>query len=177
MTGAWVALSLAVLLLPWPPSTPATRDRAGTGGASVPLVLDLCAAGLRAGRPPGDAVQAAASAATGAVGGTLERVAGLLRLGATAEQAWGVIPAASPLAPVVPVAVRSAASGLRLASAFEALAGELREAAAAAAAARAHRAGVWAMAPLGVCFLPSFVCLGIVPVIVGIARGVGDAVP
>ena len=35
-----------------------------------------------------------------------------------------------------------------------------------------ERAGVLAAAPLGLCFLPSFVCLGIVPIVVGIARGV-----
>jgi hypothetical protein len=26
------------------------------------------------------------------------------------------------------------------------------------------------MAPLGLCFLPAFVCLGVVPVVLGIAR-------
>jgi hypothetical protein len=33
------------------------------------------------------------------------------------------------------------------------------------------------MAPLGLCFLPAFVCIGIVPTVVGIASGVLDAVP
>jgi pilus assembly protein TadC len=34
---------------------------------------------------------------------------------------------------------------------------------------RAHRAGVQVLGPLGACFLPAFLCLGIVPAVVGIA--------
>jgi hypothetical protein len=33
------------------------------------------------------------------------------------------------------------------------------------------------MAPLGLCFLPAFACLGVLPVIVGIARGVLNGTP
>jgi pilus assembly protein TadC len=36
--------------------------------------------------------------------------------------------------------------------------------------ARARSAGVKAVVPLGLCFLPAFVLLGIVPAIVGIAK-------
>jgi pilus assembly protein TadC len=82
------------------------------------------------------------------------------------------------LAPVTSTARRSAESGVRLARGFELLADELRADARAAAVARAQRAGVWAVAPLGLCFLPAFACLGIVPVIVGIAHGVlNEAMP
>jgi hypothetical protein len=35
---------------------------------------------------------------------------------------------------------------------------------------------VWVMAPLGLCFLPAFVCLGIVPIIVGVAHNVFEGV-
>jgi pilus assembly protein TadC len=34
----------------------------------------------------------------------------------------------------------------------------------------AQRAGVLITVPLGLCFLPAFVCLGIVPVIAGLAK-------
>jgi pilus assembly protein TadC len=84
----------------------------------------------------------------------------------------------SALAPVASPARRSAESGVRLARGFELLAVELRDDARAAAMARAQRAGVWAVAPLGLCFLPAFACLGIIPVIVGIAHGVlNQAIP
>jgi hypothetical protein len=31
---------------------------------------------------------------------------------------------------------------------------------------------VWVLAPLGLCFLPAFVCLGVVPLVLGIAGDV-----
>jgi pilus assembly protein TadC len=46
---------------------------------------------------------------------------------------------------------------------------ELREQAAAAAEALAHRAGVLVLLPLALCFLPAFVCLGVLPTVVGLA--------
>ena len=144
------------------------RSRAGAD-ASVPLLLDLTAAALRGGCPLGDALELAAPAASDETAEGVIRVARLLRFGADPAQAWQGIPADGPLAPVVPVAIRSATSGLKLAAAFERLAGEVRAEREAAAAARAYRAGVWAMAPLAACFLPSFVCLGVIPAVVGIA--------
>ena len=35
-----------------------------------------------------------------------------------------------------------------------------------------RRAGIWVLAPLGVCFLPAFLCLGVVPLVLGIAGDV-----
>jgi hypothetical protein len=35
-----------------------------------------------------------------------------------------------------------------------------------------RRAGVWVLAPLGLCFLPAFLCLGVVPLVLGIAADV-----
>ncbi|MCU1692975.1 MAG: hypothetical protein JWM64_2066, partial [Frankiales bacterium] len=49
------------------------------------------------------------------------------------------------------------------------LAAEARASATARAEQRARRAGVLAVAPLGLCFLPAFVLLGVVPVVVGLA--------
>lgn len=147
-----------------------SRTREPPAGPSLALVLDLVAAALRAGRPLADALTAAASAADPAVRRVLLRVAGLLRLGAEPAQAWSVVGPQAALRPLAAVAVRSASSGVRLAAAFERHAVEVRADAATAAIERAHRAGVVALAPLGLCFLPSFVCLGVLPVIVGIAR-------
>jgi Flp pilus assembly protein TadB len=142
-------------------------------GVATALALDLAAAALRSGRPVADALRRAAPAADPQVAALLERVAGLLRLGAEPAEAWSVLPSESALGPLAAAATRSAVSGLRLAGTFERTAGELRACAGAAASVRAHRAGVLAMAPLGLCFLPAFVCLGVVPVVVGIARTAG----
>lgn len=142
----------------------------------LPLVLDLLAAALRSGQPVATAVAAVAPVVGGGHGEQLRMVAGLLRLGAEPGVAWASL-SDSVLAPVATAAVRSAESGLRLARGFELLAAELRDEARSAAVARAHRAGVWAMAPLGLCFLPAFACLGVLPVIVGIAHGVLSGTP
>jgi Flp pilus assembly protein TadB len=144
------------------------RAQAEAPDESLPLALDLAASALRAGQTVADALALAAPAA-GTVATPLRRVAVLLRLGSDPADAWQVV-ADGALAPVARIAVRSANSGVRLAAAFEAHAADLRREVQAAMQQRAQRAGVAALAPLGLCFLPAFVCLGIVPVIVGIAR-------
>ena len=138
--------------------------------AALALALDLAAAALRAGRPLPEALSRAAPVASPGTADLLDRVAGLLRLGADPAAAWAAVPPDGPLSAVAAAATRSAASGVRVAIAFERAAAQLRADLAAAAAVRAQRAGVFAMAPLGLCFLPSFVCLGVVPVVVGVAE-------
>ncbi len=147
-----------------PARAPAARARA------LPLTLDLVAAALRAGRPFAEALALAAPAAGDPLAAELARVAGLLRLGADPNEAWAGLADDEVLAPVASTACRSAASGIRLATAFERAAAESRASRRAAALARAERAGVLAAAPLGLCFLPAFLCLGVVPVVVGIAH-------
>ena len=49
------------------------------------------------------------------------------------------------------------------------MADQCRHDAAHTAAAAAERAGVLIAGPLGLCFLPAFVCLGIAPVVAGLA--------
>ncbi|RTL01652.1 MAG: type II secretion system F family protein, partial [Lysobacterales bacterium] len=67
------------------------------------------------------------------------------------------------------MARRSASSGTALAQGVEDLAVQLRGEAVDAASARAERASVLMAAPLGVCYLPAFLCVGIVPVVAGLA--------
>jgi len=171
---AWVLVGAAVLLVPTGGGAvldrPAPRSDRGPDPA-LPLVLDLLAAALRAGRPVPDALDLAAAAGRDGTASALRRVGRLLRLGAEPATAWAVVAGDDTVRPLVPVAIRSAASGVRLAAAAERLAGEVRAERRAVAAARAQRAGVFAMGPLAACFLPSFVCLGIVPTVVGVAAG------
>ena len=70
------------------------------------------------------------------------------------------------------MARRSAASGVALALGIEDLAVQLRGEAANAATGKAERASVLIAGPLGLCYLPAFLCLGIVPVIAGLAGDV-----
>jgi pilus assembly protein TadC len=170
VTVTWVLLALAVLATPTRGAIRGRRAGQRHADRSAALVLDLTAAALRSGKPMAAALELAAPAGTASIAEPLRHVAQLLHLGADAAEAWSGMPRDGPLAEVRRVAVRSASSGLRLAAAFERLATELRTEAATAATARAHRAGVTALGPLAACFLPSFVCLGIVPVVVGVVR-------
>jgi pilus assembly protein TadC len=70
------------------------------------------------------------------------------------------------------LARRSASSGSALAQAITELAEQSRQDACHTAAAAAERAGVLIAGPLGLCFLPAFVCLGIVPVVAGLAGNI-----
>jgi pilus assembly protein TadC len=150
----------------------AERPARANPDASLALALDLAAVALRSGRTVASALVLAAPTLTGHVADEWRRVAGLLALGADPDQAWGSMADDRILSPVAVTARRSADSGARLARAFSQLAVETRASLRAAAVARANRAGVFAMAPLGLCFLPAFVCLGIVPTVAGIAGDV-----
>ena len=140
--------------------------------AEIPLVLDLLASVLDSGQPLEPALHAVAPVARARLASELGQVASLLRLGAAPSEAWSRLQADRELHSVAATAIRSAESGIRLSRGFRALAGELRADARSAATARAQRVGVWSMAPLGLCFLPAFVCVGIVPTVIGVARGV-----
>jgi Flp pilus assembly protein TadB len=140
--------------------------------AVLPMALDLLAVCLRAGGPLVVALEIVGEALPGPLGDDLVRVAGMQRLGASPGAAWSVHQADPVLAPVVRLVRRSSASGSALAAAFERLAADLRTAAVAAAQARAQRAAVYATAPLGLCFLPAFVLLTMVPLAASIAPAV-----
>jgi pilus assembly protein TadC len=178
VAGAEAGLALAVPLAAaawWITTLLMRRGARVEADEQLALALDLVGAALRSGRPVAEALELGAPAAP-RFGPALTRVAGLLRLGADPHEAWSAV-ANGPVAPVARVAIRSETSGIRLAAAVESLAAQLRAELHARGLARAHRAGVLALAPLGACFLPAFVCLGIVPVIVGIARSAGSAIP
>jgi pilus assembly protein TadC len=178
MTLAFVALAATVWL--WP-SRSADRTVGGphprtTPPAAelqwLPLLLDLIAAGLEAGLPLEVALTRAAPVRLPWLRERLRQVAGMLRLGAEPSQAWQALAAEPALKPLVATAIRSATSGIRMAANLSELANELRAEARAIRLARAQRAGVWVIVPLGLCFLPAFVCLGVVPIVIGIASTV-----
>lgn len=130
---------------------------------------ELLAVCLEAGLPVALAVTAAAEPLRGAVGARLRRTAGLLELGADAEAAWLAAERLPALATFARAAGRSASTGSALAQVARAEAERIRAGLLDTAQAKAQRAGVLITAPLGVCFLPAFLVLGIAPVVVGLA--------
>ncbi|MET8776168.1 type II secretion system F family protein [Nocardia sp. NPDC004654] len=167
------------------PVAGATNTKPEKPSAGDPLdiasVFDLLAACLRAGLPMAGAARAVASGAPWSVGAALCTAADLLALGSEPSAAWERAareaagrPGSAEIDSLARMARRSARSGASLAVAVGELADQHRGAVEDVAAARAERAGVLIGGPLGLCFLPAFLCLGIVPVVIGLAGRVLD---
>lgn len=172
---AMLLLALAVLAcLPWARrplreaaaapvrmagAVPVRRKRAVQDHVDSAVVLDLVRAALRSGVDVVGAVEAVGAALPGDQGAPYLRAARALRLGAGWEVAWPVRPeTADALAPAwtdgvdpEPLLVHAATAIRRTRQA------KAREAAA--------RLGVRLVLPLGLCLLPAFVLLGLVPVL------------
>ncbi|MER6944098.1 type II secretion system F family protein [Nonomuraea sp. NPDC000554] len=145
-----------------------SRDREQIA-ADLPFAADLMAACLIAGRPVSSATDIAATAIGGPLGERLSWVSAQLRLGADPEPTWAFLarnPATGQLSRAMS---RAAQTGAPVADILSRLADDARESARAASIASARSVGVKAVAPLGLCFLPAFVLLGIVPVVAGLA--------
>ncbi|MGX7825744.1 type II secretion system F family protein [Actinokineospora sp. 24-640] len=146
------------------------RERAPTGGGLATAAgFDLLAACLAAGMPVPTAVRAAADHFPPHITTALRDTADLLALGADAGAAWAPALACADTAALARGARRSARSGTALAELSRGLAVRVRDQAVDAAEARAQRAAVLITGPLGLCFLPAFLCLGVAPVVVGLA--------
>lgn len=142
----------------------------------VAFLLDLLACCLAAGAPPeralasvSDAVQTAGTDQLRMVVEPLRLVGRLLLLGTDPVQAWAVVDTVPGFAAAAAAGRRCANSGARLASGLAEAAAELRAQYRSDQIARAERTGIWALLPLGCCFLPAFVCIGVLPVVVGVA--------
>ncbi|MGH3563548.1 MAG: type II secretion system F family protein [Mycobacterium sp.] len=140
--------------------------------------LDVLALCLVAGMAVPSAADATARSAPPQLARVLRRGADLLALGADPAIAWSPPPDQPPgsvdvqTEALLRLARRSGSSGAALARGITELAAQCRHDASHAATAAAERAGVLIAGPLGVCFLPAFVCLGIVPVVAGLAGDV-----
>src|SRR5262245_36783880 len=185
--GAAAIVALAVLLvfgLPWGPPVagvvfagvpvalarmePATvRRRRERIVADLPLAVDLLAACLRAGRPPGDALAAVATAVGGPLGARLIEVEQRLRLGAEPADAWAVLDVEPGCAVLARAVRRSLCSGGPLVQTREHVATDVRQQRRWSADERARAVETRSVVPLGLCFLPAFVLIGIVPTIAG----------
>ncbi|MGH3867959.1 MAG: type II secretion system F family protein [Pseudonocardiaceae bacterium] len=140
-----------------------------------PLALagawELLAACLRAGMPVPVAVRAVAEGLDAPAGPALRRTAELLALGADSAQAWQPALECTATVRLAKAARRSGRSGAALAESLTRLAAQVRAGAREQSEARAQRAGVLIAAPLGLCFLPAFLAIGVVPVLIGLAAG------
>jgi pilus assembly protein TadC len=182
----WATVCLAAALLvgvaphrrcataPTADMSPAVPVPEGSDPLAVASALDVFAACLASGMAVSTAASAAAPSAPPALAKVLIRAADLLALGADPATAWSnpVLPLDDHGAALLRLARRSAASGTALAHGVSELADSSRHGAASSADAKAQRASVLIAGPLGLCYLPAFVCLGIVPIVAGLAGDV-----
>ncbi|WP_082777974.1 type II secretion system F family protein [Tsukamurella pseudospumae] len=184
LAAALIMLAAAVLVLPLAARARLAADAPGGAERLRPRIprrapkpdpfdaaaaYDLFAVCLRAGMPTADAARAVAGEAPAALAEVLNRAAELLALGSDAETAWRTDSADPQVVALTRMLRRSARAGSPPAVGLADLARTERAQAEDRAVAAGERAGVAVAGPLGLCFLPAFVCLGIVPVVMGLA--------
>ncbi|MFE2273193.1 type II secretion system F family protein [Streptomyces lavendulae] len=137
----------------------------------LPFAADLLAACLAAGAGPVEAAEVVGESLGGPVGERLALAGAELRLGGEPGAAWGRlarIPGARGLAECLE---RAARTGAPAAEPVSRLAAGLRADRSRRAVAAAQRAAVLVTAPVGLCFLPAFLAIGVAPVVIGMASG------
>ncbi|AXG82580.1 hypothetical protein DVK44_13920 [Streptomyces paludis] len=147
------------------------RARAAETARQLPLAADLLAACLGAGAGPREAAEAVGESLGGPVGDRLARTAAELRLGGEPAEAWGRLGAIPGAAALAGCLERAGATGAPAAEPVARLAEGFRANRARSAVARAQRAQVLITAPVGLCFLPAFLAVGVAPVVIGLASG------
>ena len=172
--GGVAGLVVAVLAAPlaWRTLTkargPAAIRREERLRADYPLLVELLSSTLSAGAD----VETALRLVTAAVGDPwathLAPSLNALRVGQPPGSVWADLERDPHACDLGRVLSRSQATGVPVSEAMRRLAKDLREDAELAAHAYARTIEVRAAVPLGVCFLPAFVLLGVVPMVSGV---------
>ncbi|MDQ1724561.1 MAG: hypothetical protein QOG52_1589 [Frankiaceae bacterium] len=168
-TGVLLMLSAAAARAVWQRDAPSRRRRLEDAQVrrAAPLAYDLLATCLEVALSLPAASRVVALSVGLPVAPLLDTLAEALERGASLQDAAGPM-SEGPLADLGMALVAAESGGPGLGSALRTLAAEERAAAGAAARASAKRAGVWAVGPLTLCFLPAFVLVGVVPVVAGL---------
>lgn len=163
------ALAGCAVFLLFPVSGRPVRTRGAprvTDPVDPALVLDLLATAVEAGADLPRAL-ATVGAALGSGGESLRRVAAALLLGAEWTAAWSDVPPA--MSPAKTALEPAWTTGASAAPALRSAAVEERQARRRRAREATSKLGVRLVLPLGLCFLPAFVLIGVVPVLISLA--------
>jgi Flp pilus assembly protein TadB len=147
---------------------PAARRRREQLARDLPVGVQLLASCLGSGAATGPALQLVAEALPGPFAAELRQVHHRLALGADPAAVWRELGEHPQLGPLGRALGRTHETGASVVVGVEALATELRARSRAEVEERARSVDVRAAAPLGACFLPAFLLLGVVPLVVGI---------
>ncbi len=147
-----------------PPSVRRRRERLA---ASVPHAVDLLAAALAVGLSPGAALEQITEVADPPLADELARLTSRLRMGVDPVTVWRDLARHPELGGLGRAVLRAVESGASVADAMLRLAEDLRRRSHAEVEGRARAVGVKAALPLGVCLLPAFILVGVVPLVAG----------
>jgi Flp pilus assembly protein TadB len=158
--GCWVAIGRA---------EPAdVRRRRDDVRRDLPHVVELFGATLRSGAAPGEGIALVCAALPGPAGDRLSGVAARLALGLDPVEVWTSLGDDPELGRLGRTLARAHATGAPVVASVERLADDLARSARAETEERARAVGVKAALPLGLCLLPAFVLIGIVPLVVAL---------
>ncbi|QYJ03129.1 type II secretion system F family protein [Nocardioides panacisoli] len=131
----------------------------------LPHVVALVGSALGSGADPAAAIWLVSRSLPGPAAEELAAVAARLEFGADPAQVWGDLAADPALGPLGATLLRAHRTGTSVVAATDRLADDLADAARGEVEDRARAVGVRAAVPLGVCLLPAFLLLGIVPLV------------
>ncbi len=160
-----VVAATGVLTLGWVEPQSARRRRRQLI-MDVPQALELMAACLGAGLPARTACAAVVGTFEGPVADDLGQVLALLQLGVADVTAWGTLHDHPQLGLAAGDLARSVESGTSMVEGLRHHAATAREIRRSELQVRARAVGVRSVLPLMMCFIPSFMLLGIVPAVV-----------
>lgn len=171
LTAAIVVLVFGGRVLArWEPA--AARRRRVQLESLVPLAVDLLAVALRTGASTQGALRDVSIAVPAPLAAELVAVVHRLEVGTDPELVWEELATHPQLAPLGRTLLRCSRSGAPIASALTRQADEQWAARRAQVEAQARGVDARTSLPLGLCLLPAFVLLGIVPMVAeGFAHG------
>jgi Flp pilus assembly protein TadB len=146
---------------------PAVRRRRERLVSAVPHVVDLMAACLAVGLSPAAAIEQISTAVDPPAADELAGLTARLRLGVDPVAVWRDLSRHPQLGGLGRSICRAVETGASVAEAMQRLADDLRRRSRAEVEARARAVGVKAAVPLGLCLLPAFVLVGVVPLVAG----------
>ncbi|NKX53409.1 type II secretion system F family protein [Arthrobacter mobilis] len=144
------------------------RSGSSEGRLETALMLDLLGAMVQSGTPLPHAVATLARVCSPPVRDGLETVAGALMLGTEWQSAWALAGGDGQLQELQEALRFGAVTGAPAAAILYVQAEQIRRRRRQEAERRAAALGTRLVLPLGLCALPSFVCLGVVPVLVSL---------
>ncbi|HLK95985.1 MAG TPA: type II secretion system F family protein [Nocardioidaceae bacterium] len=133
----------------------------------MPLAVDLLVVCLAAGRPISSAAGVVGEAVGGPLAQELRRIGARIELGGDPVSVWSEAGRDTALGPLARALVRALETGSPPAASLSLLADDLRRDRRAMAEETARRVAVRSAGPLGLCFLPAFVLVGVVPTLIG----------